>query len=416
MNTKPLNCYVYFILFLHGIVTLLSWNMFITANDYFVKKLDVSIGSNGTDTSYTQNFLSCVGIASKLPNVAVQALNFIVASSGEAFKFRILGSIAIEAVVFIITAIFVLVDMSDSPGVFFYFTMTSVVLINVADGIFQNCIFGIVARFPRRYMNALTTGMNASGVVSTTILITSMMLTADLITSSFVYFMIAVVFLAICFITYILLLKNPFFMAHTRPGKGKSMNYTEYENLIQVEVKSPKLKLSQVIHVFKKCYIQLFNLFALFATTLLVFPPVLANVSSVDGFLGRYFGVICCFLNFNSFAIIGNLLADYLPLMNKKYLLVPVLARIIFVPFFLFCNFNSNTRSTLVYFNSDWLFIMAVAIFAISQGYFSSLAIIFAPRSVQSEFASTAGMMASFSIMVGIMTGIAGSFAMPRLV
>lgn len=431
IDSKSLNYYVYFVLLLHGVGTLLPWNMFITANDYFVNKLNVTMsGSNETTSVYTENFLSYVGVASKLPNVAIQALNFIIASSGETFKVRILASIAIEAVIFTVTAAFVLVDMSSSPGAFFYFTMISIIAINIANGVFQNCIYGVVARFPRRYMNSLTTGMNASGVVSTLILIISMLSMPDLKTSSFVYFMIAVVFLAVCFVTYILLLQNAFFISHARNTRDRENNsvstsetqfadsnksYTE-DYCTEETLTKKKLTLAEIVYVFKKCSIQLFNSFAVYAITLLVFPAVLANVTSTDALMGRFFMVICCFLNFNTFAMIGNLLADYLPLMNKKYLIIPVVARVVFIPFFLFCNYNANTRSTDVYFNSDFVFILGVTILATSCGYLGSLSIIFAPRCVESKYASAAGMMASFSIMIGIMTGISASLLMPKLV
>ena len=428
MRRESLNRYVYFILLLHGIGTLLPWNMFITANDYFVNKLNVTNEFNETTSVYTKNFLSFVGIASKLPNVAIQAINFIIAPAGETFKLRILSSILIEAIIFLLTAVLVLIDTSDSPGTFFYLTMSSIVAINIANGIFQNCIYGVVARFPRRYMNSLTTGMNASGIVSTIIMIASMLSTPDLVTSSFVYFVIAVVFLAICFVTYILLLRNPFFKSHATGRTSQESSITTESKTQFAEscescnqdqdtvVKSPKLTLSETIQVFKGCFVQLFNCFAVMATTLLLFPAVLANVTSTGDFLGKYFMVICCFLNFNTFAVVGNLLADYLPLMNKKYLIIPVISRVVFIPFFLYCNFDVNNRTSPVYFHSDWIYIIGVTIFAITQGYLSSLAVIFAPRSVQSQYASTAGMMASFSMMIGIMAGISGSFIMSKLV
>lgn len=405
--TATFNYLVYGIFILHGIGTLLPWNMFITANDFFVLKLNTS-DTNHTETSsssYSDNFLSYVGIASKVPNVAVQAINFIVAPNGESFKYRILASIFLQAIIFSITSALAVVDTSSSTVYFFYFTMTSVVLMNIANGFFQSCIYGVVARFPRRYMNALTTGMNFSGVLSSLALIATMLLTSDLVISAFIYFIIAAVFLIICFYTYIIIQKNHFFQTHTRIAvKDVSSSH---------KISTPT---SHLLHVFKKCSLQLFNVFLTYFVALLLFPAVIANVSPSSDALGRFFGVICCFLNFNFFAMCGNLLADLVPLMNKKYLIIPVVARILFIPFFLFCNFNLKHRSSPVYVESDFIFSIAVALFALSSGYLGSLGIIFTPRCVESKYASTAGMMASFSLMIGITAGITSSFLMFNIV
>ena len=67
--------FVYIVLLIHGIGTLLPWNMFITAHDYFEYKLT---GPDGAGLAYNKNFLSYVGIASKLPNVIVQLVNFLI--------------------------------------------------------------------------------------------------------------------------------------------------------------------------------------------------------------------------------------------------------------------------------------------------------------------------------------------------
>jgi equilibrative nucleoside transporter 1/2/3 len=69
--------FVYIVLLIHGIGTLLPWNMFITAIDFFEYKL-TGIDDNGQQLNYKQNFLSYLGIASKVPNVTVQLLNFLI--------------------------------------------------------------------------------------------------------------------------------------------------------------------------------------------------------------------------------------------------------------------------------------------------------------------------------------------------
>ncbi|CAG2174751.1 unnamed protein product [Oppiella nova] len=66
---------VFIILLLHGIGTLLPWNMLINADSYFVDyKLNVNETTQTLD-NYKTNFLSYLGIASKAPNILLQIIN-----------------------------------------------------------------------------------------------------------------------------------------------------------------------------------------------------------------------------------------------------------------------------------------------------------------------------------------------------
>lgn len=110
--------------------------------------------------------------------------------------------------IFFVTAILAIADSSQWPDAFFAITIVSVVLINVANGVYQNCVFGVTAILPMKYTNAVVTGMNISGVVSSVIMIISIASTPDPMTSALAYFMTACLFLVVCFVTYGMLVKN----------------------------------------------------------------------------------------------------------------------------------------------------------------------------------------------------------------
>lgn len=69
-------------------------------------------------------------------------------------------------------------------------------------------------------------------------------------------------------------------------------------------------------------------------------------VKPVQGILSdKYFLPVLCFLNFNLLAMIGNLLAtERLPRIPPNRLWIPVVLRLLFIPFFLFCNYSPDTR------------------------------------------------------------------------
>lgn len=83
---------VLIILIIHGIGTLLPWNMFITADSYFNQKLTINepivngttitgTTTNGTiykSVPYIKDLMNYITISSKLPNVVIQAVNFLI--------------------------------------------------------------------------------------------------------------------------------------------------------------------------------------------------------------------------------------------------------------------------------------------------------------------------------------------------
>ena len=401
------NRIVYFILVIHGIGTLLPWNMFITADNYFSYKLEGN-DTLGNPLPYKDNFLSYVGIASKLPNVIVQLINFLVGGKSRSLTNRILVSVVLEGIIFAITTALAVIDSSQWIPGFFWVTMVSVVFINIWNGIYQNCIYGVVAVLPAQYLNVVVTGMNLSGVVSSFCMIISLAIAPTISATATAYFALAVVFLIACFVTYVMLLRNSFFKYYTARLEDTPVSDQE-----EAGIKDSPEKVKSYMIIFKQIWVQLFNVFFIYFVSLLLFPPVLARVPSITGFAGDYFGPVFCFLSFSLFGSLGNILIDYVPKVPAKYLWIPTLLRVLFIPFFLFCNFKGTDRTSIVLFG-DWVYTIGVVVFATSTGYFSSLAIYYAPKLVSKEHASMAGMMSSFSLMMGIMMGIFSSLSLTQ--
>ena len=401
------NRIVYFILLIHGIGTLLPWNMFITADEYFKYKLSGN-DTEGNPLPYEGNFLSYVGIASKLPNVTVQLINFLVGGKSRTLTNRILVSVVLEGIIFVITTALAVVDSSQWISVFFWITMSSVVFINIWNGIYQNCIYGVVAVLPPQYLNVVVTGMNLSGVVTSLCMIVSLAIAPTISATATAYFALAVVFLVACFVTYVMLLRNTFFKHYTARLEDTPASDEE-----EARIKDPSEKAKTYMIILKQIWVQLFNVFFIYFVSLLLFPPVLARVPSTTGFAGGYFVPVFCFLSFSLFGSLGNILIDYVPKVPAKYLWIPTLLRVLFIPFFLYCNFKGVERTSIVLFG-DWVYVIGVAVFATSTGYFSSLAIYYAPKLVSVEHASLAGMMSSFSLMMGIMAGIFSSLGLSQ--
>lgn len=314
--------------------------------------------------------------------------------------------ILIECAVFIVTIILALVDSSSWPGPFFYITMISVVIMNMANGVYQSAVYGVVAKLPMSYSNAVVLGSNISGTLTTLINIASKAMAPDPRTAAVYYFVGTLAVLVACLITFLTLPLNRFYRHFEKSGEESD----------DVPVLLPK---RQYGLVFKQIWPQCLNVFTVFFVTLSIFPAVHANISSMgqlDGILGSYFTLITCFLVFNGFAMIGNLIPGIICWPGPDKLWIPVFARFLFIPFFLMCNYRAETRSWSVWVTNDYVFVIGGSLMGVSSGYYSSLAMMYAPREVDQEHAATAAMMASFFLMLGIFSGINSSFLLSALV
>ncbi|XP_023221355.1 equilibrative nucleoside transporter 3-like isoform X2 [Centruroides sculpturatus] len=261
---------VYFIILLHGVGTLMPWNMFITAESYFTKyKLNVN-STNPSIKEYQNNFLSYLGLASQIPNIICNALNLLLQTSGGNLTVRIVCSLIVEVIIFILTVVLAMVDSASWPDIFFYATMVSVVILNMANGVYQNSVYGVAANLPMQYSNAVVLGANISGTLTSIINIISIAASPNLKTAAIYYFITAIFVLLACFDTYFALPLIRFYRYHRELTKAANKES-------KCVYKKPPFFL-----IFKKIWPQCFNVFFVFFVTLTIFPAVHANIKAID--------------------------------------------------------------------------------------------------------------------------------------
>src|SRR5699024_8149635 len=98
---------------------------------------------------------------------------------------------------------FVRADTSHwTPGAVFAVTMLAAVGLNMANGVYQSCIYGAAARITAPcYTNAITTGMSLSGTVTSLLDIGSISVSPSSQTETMVFFAIAALILLLCLAT-----------------------------------------------------------------------------------------------------------------------------------------------------------------------------------------------------------------------
>ena len=120
-----------------------------------------------------------------------------------------------------------------------------------------------------------------------------------------------------------------------------------------------------------------------------------------------YYTPITCFLTFNICAVLGNLIPSILRFVSvlkfpktrlthyryfinlyfcfqpsPRWLVIPVLLRALFLPFFLLCNYRPFGVERLwpALMHWDYAYWTASGLFGLTGGYFSSLAMMYCPR------------------------------------
>ncbi|WKY03307.1 hypothetical protein Q1695_004784 [Nippostrongylus brasiliensis] len=404
LGVPPIDtCHLAFaIVLLNGIGVLLPWNMFITiAPNYYV---EYWFTVDGNKTSYAKSFMSALGITAQLPNFLMSLIN-VMQIIGGSLMIRIAGPLIVNCLnVIVILALVIFQDPDpDAMHWFYIVSLTIVMVMNASNGLYQNSVFGLSADFPASYTNALVVGNNVCGTFTSILsIVSTIAFPTDYKTVALIYFSISLAVLVVCGISLVILTRLEFYKYYLEKGK-----------LNRRRQGATRPSLSQFWETFKNCYLQLLSVFLVFFVTLAVFPTVLAGTtpnkkgqpwnSSISKELYPGFTT---FLNFNLLAAIGSTTANFVQIPQPKWLIYPVVARLLFIPYFMLCNYNAEDRKMPVVFANEWFFIIGNAFMAFTSGYFSSLGMMYAPRVVPSQLSKTAGMAAALCLVTGIMCGV----------
>ncbi|KAE9413647.1 hypothetical protein Angca_008650 [Angiostrongylus cantonensis] len=414
---KDVGNLVYFIIMLHGVGTLMPWNMFITiAPDYYTNYKMKTFDENGTahSTVYSANFLSYLAIASQIPNLLLNFINIFVTVKGDLTK-RISYSLLIVGSMIIFTMSFVYVDTWSWMSGFFVITLASIVILNGANGVYQNSIFGLASDFPFKFTNAIIIGNNLCGTFVTVISIITTIISNNTANAAFAYFGTSLFTIFVCFVSFFLLKKQPFYQHYSK--RGMAAQQSDGDDL------TPRATSRDYIDALKQGWPQMMNVYLVFFVSLTIFPGIMVDIR--DELVGqkysfvipeKFFVPITCFLLFNVFAFVGSLLAGRFQYPGPVHLWKVVYTRLVFIPFFAFCNYRPLTRKLPVFFTNTWLYVFMAIIMSISSGYLSGLAMMYAPRVVEPSKSRIASMMAGFFLIFGIVCGLASTILVSALI
>ncbi|XP_029842416.2 equilibrative nucleoside transporter 1 isoform X1 [Ixodes scapularis] len=407
--------FVSFTMFLFGIGSLLPWNFFITADDYWKYKFrDVNSNASFTQKSELQaSFTSYLAIASKVPYIISLVANAYLSQwvrPAVRIGWPLLGC----TLLFVATAALVKVNTDQHQLAFLAATLSIVVLINIFSGFLQGGGTGLAGCFPEKFMASNVYGQAVGGIFATVAQILCLLMDASPTTSALLYFILAVVTLIFTQICFGVLVKTEFYHHYV---STQAVSYKALDNHPAVSQKGK----ASMWEIFKGGWMYFLSIVLIFWVTLSVFPAIMVLVVSTDAGNGsaisnKFFLPVAGFLVFNVGDLVGRIISGFFPMPPgwRKVLFGLCIARVLFVPLLLFCN--AHPRNHLpVLLDSDIAFVVIMVLFSLSNGYLTTPALTYGSKSASTENQETAGSMAALFLGLGLMLGSVSSYGTIKL-
>lgn len=349
-------------------------------------------------------------------------------------KLRMVGSIVIILILFVITTAFVKINTDQYQDIFLEFTLTTVFIVNIFSAILSGGLFGIAGMFSSEYISAVMSGQALGGVFTALAEVVSITFTTAATASAFIYFLVGTMWLVASLVLYLLVSKTFFFKFHINQSHMKASTTNFSINADSSPLSSPAVTATTMASInrhylqpewnkiYSKIWLHGFSVWLVFVTTLSVYPAITVLVTSTGKghhhkWNDVYYLPVINYLLFNTGDYIGRILSGWIlrPKNNPKLVALLSILRIGFVPAFLLCNITQKHPLPIL-IHSDLIFILLMTFFAISNGYIANISLIYAPSVVQEhEKEMTSSMMAAF-MGVGLTIGSAISFVLIQFV
>ncbi|XP_053306632.1 equilibrative nucleoside transporter 3 [Spea bombifrons] len=419
---KPVDHYncTYIIFFMLGVGSALPWNFICTAKHYWIYKFrncsDTPIIEQDGASDLSDYFESYFSIASAVPAVPCLVLNFFLVNRVSS-KVRVLSSLVVMLLIFILITMLVKVDTSSWTQEFFTITLVSIAILSGAANILTASVFGITGCFPMKHSQSLISGQAMGGTISALAAIADLSVASNVTVSAFAYFLTADGFILICIIVYLILPKmeySSYYMNIAERIPNVLPESTTQADDVSISTSNknspPIFPILQKVSVLAAC------LFYTFFISIIIFPAISAGIESVDKSSGsvwtnKLFTPLTCFLVYNFADWSGRQITTWIQIPGPKSKLLPmlVLLRSIFIPLFMFCNYQPRKHIYTVLFQSDVYPVVFIALLGLSNGYLGTLAMVYGPKIVPKELSEGTAIMMSFFLSVGLAVGSAFS-------
>ncbi|GAB1295149.1 Equilibrative nucleoside transporter 3 [Apodemus speciosus] len=413
----------YIIFFCLGIGGLLPWNFFVTAKEYWAFKLrncsSPASGKDPEDADILNYFESYLAVASTVPSLLCLVANFLLVNRVQVHV-RVLASLSVSVTIFVVMVVLAKVDTSSWTRGFFSVAIACMAIVSSSSTIFNSSVYGLTGSFPMRNAQALISGGAMGGTVSAVASLVDLAASNDVRDSALAFFLTAAVFLGLCVGLYLLLPRLEYARYYMRPVVPVPVFSGEENPSQDAPSTSSVAPASRVAHtpplgpILKKTAGLGFCMVSIYSVSALIFPAISTNIQSMHKGTGspwtsKFFVPLTVFLLYNFADLCGRQVTAWIqaPGPRSKLLPVLVLSRVCLVPLFLFCNYQPRSHLTVVLFQSDIYPVLFTCLLGLSNGYLSTLVLIYGPKIVPRELAEATSVVMLFYMSVGLMLGSA---------
>nr|XP_012618045.1 equilibrative nucleoside transporter 3 isoform X2 [Microcebus murinus] len=410
----------------------MPWSFFITAKEYWMFKLgnasSPATGEDSAGSDILNYFESYLAVASTVPSVLCLLANFLLVNR-VSVHVRVLASLSIILAVFMVMIVLVKVDTSSWTRGFFAVTMVCMVIMSSASTVFSSSLYGMTGSFPMRNSQALLSGGAMGGTVCAVASLVDLAASSDVSDSTLAFFLTAVVFLGLCMVLYLLLPRLEYARYYMRPicpARVFSGDEEPLQDSTSAPLVAPGSSDSQIppLRPILKTTASLgFCVLYVFFVTSLIYPAICTNIESLNKGSGspwttKFFAPLAVFLLYNFGDLCGRQLTAWIQVPGPKSKVLPglVLLRTCFVPLFVLCNYQPRVHLRTVVFQSDIYPIVFCSLLGLSNGYLSTLALIYGPKIVPRELAEATGVVLTFYLCMGLLLGSACSTLLVHLI
>lgn len=267
------------------------------------------------------------------------------------------------------------------------------------------------------------------GTISAVAALVDLAASNDVTDSALAFFLTADVFLGLCIGLYVLLPRLEYARYYMRPARPAQALPGE-ERPLWDSPSSPLLapaasdSPTPPLHpILKKTAGLGFCVTYLLFITSLLFPAVCTNIESLRKESGspwatKFFVPLASFLLYNVADLCGRQVTAWIQVPGPKSKLLPALAllRTGLVPLLVFCNYQPRVHLRAVLFRSDVYPMAFTSLLGLSNGYLSTLALMYGPKIVPRELAEATGVVMSFYLCLGLMLGSGCSALLVHLI
>ncbi|KAJ2519028.1 hypothetical protein GGI11_002695 [Coemansia sp. RSA 2049] len=393
-----------------GLASLLPWNLFICASEFFHYQFAGSVYEstfqNSFSVTYTvMNFMSCL-----------YAMVTVTRSNPNR---RIVYGLIINTAVYSVGVLMPFMEKFRGT-ISFYIALAQLVVSAIASGLILNSIFAIVSHFPSSNAEGMLSGQAIAGMIASFAqLVTAYVVapptgaaigstnaeaSSGLLTRTVAYFAFATTVNIMLSFAFWSISRDPYYQARSKLAIGPEyLSYGSDDGDGDSEiVPTTPLPTLPDLGLFKRTFAQIsghvYASTACFALTLAVFPSTTALVDSVSGFklLTEWH-----FFLYTTGDFLGRRTAPSIPITQGSTLVLLSLTRILFVPAFFACNVVFSVWYTWI--KSDAVFLAMVLLLGYSTGLISTRAAMVAPGLTDQP--SIAGSIMAISVGTGLALG-----------